>query len=819
MKDKLVPYLVALAVFIVAAVAYFSPVLEGKQIFQNDIAHFKGVSKEINDFRTTHHEEPYWTNRAFGGMPSYQLSTYYPHNYIKKLDSVLRFLPRPADYLFLYFVGFFALLMVLKVDWKLAVLGALGFGFSTYLISILGVGHNAKAHAIAYMPLVLAGILAVFKRNYLWGFILTALAMALEITASHPQMTYYLLFVILIMGIVFLVDAIKQKTVPIFFKSVGIITIAFVLAIGVNATSLLATKEYAAFSTRSKSELTLTAEGTPKKEITSGLSKEYITQYSYGLAETFNLLIPRFMGGGNRENLGTNSDLYEFLAAKPDIDRRQAKAQAENFPGYWGDQIIIEAPFYIGAVFIFLFVLGLFIVKGRLKIWLLAVTIFAILLSWGKHFSALTDFFIDYIPMYNKFRAVTSIQVIAQMAIPLLGIIALNQFLKKDKFNADTEKKLKLAVMSVGGLVLMFLLFGTSLFNFESFRDQQLAGVDQQLPGFIDSIISDRKRMFTNDSLRSLLLILAAAGLLWGYLKSKLNRKIVVGGFVVLILVDMVGVDRRYVNTEDFVAKSRVEVPYVASEANKAIMRDTTYYRVMNFNVDPFNDGSTSYFHNSVGGYHAAKPRRYNELYEYQIAKNNMEVLAMLNTKYFIFTDNQVDPPIERVQLNADANGNAWFVTSVQFVDTADEEMNALKGLRTKIDAVIHKDFKSVIKKDHFEIDSTATISLTSYAANELTYESSASSEQLVVFSDIYYKDGWNAYVDGVLTPHVRANYVLRAMVLPAGKHQIVFKFEPTVIKTGSTITLISYALLFLVPLGWFFVEKKSHKTRAESAE
>ncbi|MCK0130654.1 YfhO family protein [Flavobacteriaceae bacterium F08102] len=814
MKDKIVPYVTALLIFVVVAIAYFSPVLEGKQLFQNDIANFKGVSKEISDYRAKHHQEPYWTNRAFGGMPSYQLSTYYPHNYIKKLDSVLRFLPRPADYLFLYFVGFFALLMVLKVDWKLAILGALGFGFSTYLISILGVGHNAKAHAIAYMPLVLAGIITVFRGHYFGGFILTAVAMALEITASHPQMTYYLLFMVLILGIVFMIDAFKQKTLAQFFKSVGVLFAALVIAIGVNATSLLATKEYAAHSTRAKSELTITPEGTPKKEIPSGLSREYITQYSYGKVETFNLLIPRFTGGGNREDLGVKADLFEFLNAQPEIGRKQAESYAENFPGYWGDQIIVEAPFYIGAVFIFLFVFGLFFVKGRMKVWLLSATIFSILLSWGKNFPALTNFFIDYVPLYNKFRAVTSIQVIAQMAIPLLGILALNQFLKTKSFKKDDLKKLKWAAFGVGGVVLFFVLFGTSLFSFESFRDQQLQGINQHFPGFIDTIIKDRKRIFFNDSVRSLLLILFAAGLLWGFMKAKLSRKTVFIGFVVLILFDLVGVDRRYVNTENFVAKRKVEQPYVASEINKTILQDTTYYRVMNFNVDPFNDGSTSYFHNSIGGYHAAKPRRYQELYEHYIAKNNMEILAMLNTKYFIFTDNQVDPPVERVQLNPDANGNAWFVTSVHFVDTADEEIQALDGLRTKTDVVVNNEFKPIVKKDQFEIDSTATIKLTHYEPNELIYESFASSEQLVVFSDMYYKEGWNAYVDGELTPHIRANYVLRAMVLPAGKHQVVFKFEPRVIKTGSTITLISYALLFLIPLGWFFLDKRNQEPK-----
>ena len=364
-KNKIVQILIALGVFVLVSLAYFSPVLEGKQINQSDIAQFRGVSKEIVDFRKEHKAEPYWTNRAFGGLPTYQVSIYYPHNYIKEVDSLLRFLPRPADYLFLYFLGFFVLLSVLRIDWKLAIIGALAFGFSTYFISIFAAGHNAKAHAIAYMPMVLAGILLVFKRRYLAGFILTALAMAFEISASHPQMTYYLLFMVLILGLVYLIDAIKKKEFSHFIKSVGLLTVSVVLAVGVNATSLMATKEYAATSTRSKSELTILPNGQAKEHISSGLSREYITQYSVGLAESFNILIPRFYGGGSGEKIGKNSETYQFLKDK--IGRRQAQNFVDNFPAYWGEQIIVEAPFYIGSVLLFLFVLGLFLVKGSLK--------------------------------------------------------------------------------------------------------------------------------------------------------------------------------------------------------------------------------------------------------------------------------------------------------------------------------------------------------------------------------------------------------------------------------------------------------------------
>ena len=798
---KFLPLLVALLSFVIISLAYFSPVLEGKELFQSDIAQFRGMSKEVKEFRDQYHEEPYWTNRAFGGMPTYQLSTYYPNDFIKKIDGVLRFLPRPADYLFLYFLGFFALLSVLKVDWKLAIVGALGFGFSTYLIIILGVGHNAKAHAIAYMPFVLAGLLLVFQKKYLQGFVLTALAMALEINASHPQMTYYLMFAVLIFGIVQMIDAIKEKELPVFFKQVGILLVAVVLAIGVNATSLLATKEYAEHSTRSKSELTINPDGSPK-EITSGLSKEYITQYSFGLLETFDLFIPRFMGGSNSEKLDKESFTYRYL--KERAGRKQALGFAENAPMYWGDQPIVAAPPYLGAVFIFLFVLGALLVKGPLKKWLVAATIFSILMSWGKNFDLLTNFFIDYIPLYNKFRAVSSIQVIAEIAVPLLGILGLHHFLNVKVDKGEKRKAFKWAAISVAGLALFFTAVGANLFAFESFRD---ANYENMLAGLSDVLIEDRRTIFFQDSLRSLVYVVITACLLWLFFTEKIKKDIVVAGILILVLLDLVNVDKRYVNNDDFITKSKLEKPFELSPIQGEILKDKGHYRVMNFMVDPLNDGSTSFYHNSIGGYHAAKPRRFQELYEFQIARNNMEVLNMLNTKYFIFPG---ENNIENVQLNEEANGNAWFVEQVEYVETANEEIRALDSLKTKEKVVLTGNYKADLNDLRFENDSTASIVLTSYKANELKYNTKTEKSQLAVFSEIYYKDGWNAYLDGEQIPYMRANYVLRAAVVPAGDHELVFKFEPKVIQTGNTVSLISYGLLLLIPLGWYFKERKT---------
>ncbi|MFK5879719.1 MAG: hypothetical protein QM478_09515 [Flavobacteriaceae bacterium] len=818
---KIIPYAVAILVFVIVSVAYFSPVLEGKQIKQSDITQFIGSSKEIKDFRKQHGEEPYWTNSSFGGMPAYVVSAYYPNDYIKKLDRLIRFLPRPADYLFLYFVGFFVLLMTLKVDWKLAIVGSLGFGLSTYLIIILGVGHNAKAHAIAYMPLVLSGILLVFQRKYLVGFVLTAFAMALELSANHIQMTYYLFFFVAILGIVQLIDAIKKKELPHFTKSSVILIVAVVLAIGTNATSLMATKEYSKHSTRSKSELTIKPDGSPKENITSGLSNDYITQYSYGKSETFNLFIPRFMGGTSNEQV-EDSEVQVFFQNAVDngLNIEQANYYYRFVRMYWGDQPIVAAPAYIGALFIFLFILALFLVKGNLKYWLLAATIFSILMSWGYNLnldnsgvSIITNFFIDYVPLYNKFRAVSSIQVIAEVAIPLLGILGLKELLSKDVSKESKLKALKFSSIIVGGLALIFTLLGSELFSFITPVDLQ---IDEQIEGFLDAIVADRQTLFFDDSLRTLILISILAAALWLYLKDKINQTILIIGFAVLLLFDLVNVDKRYVNDAYFTSARKVSRPFKATAIDKEILKDKEHYRVANFNKGLMNDGSTSYFHNSIGGYSAVKPRRYQELYDFHISKGNKEVLNMLNTKYIIGAGENRQPKLD---VNLKANGNAWFVQNFKVVNSADEEIKALDSINTKMTAIFNSyEFGISFKPDdgpsNYLVDSLASINLTEYKANYLKYDSNNSNVGFAVFSEIYYKDGWNAYIDNqMITPRnlFRVDYVLRAIVVPEGKHTIEFKFEPSVISTGSIISLISYLLLLLVPIGWIFIEKKKN--------
>ena len=797
---KLLPHIIIIVGFVVVALAYFNPVLQGKQIFQSDIMQYIGMAKQQNDFREATGEETYWTNSAFGGMPTYQLGAHYPNNYIKKLDHTLRFLPRPADYLFLYLAGFYILLLVLKVDYKLAALGALAFGFSTYLIIILGVGHNAKAHAISYMPLVLSGILLTFQKRYIYGFLLTTIALGLELSANHYQMTYYLMLLVLVLGIVYLIDAYKKQMLPHFFKAVGILVVAVIFSIGLNATNIMATQEYVKESTRGKSELTINPDGSPK-ELSSGLDREYITAYSYGIPETFNLFIPRFMGGGSYEDVGKDSETYEYfkaLGATP----VQALNEAKQTPTYWGKQPIVEAPAYVGAVIIFLFVLALFLVKGRLKWWLVAGTIMSLLLSYGKNLGFLTDLFIDYFPLYNKFRAVSSIQVILELCIPVLAIFGLVKLFSDFNKKEEKLKALKYTTVITGGIALILLLFKGSLFEFVGGNDGRYIQAYGQ--GFIDAVKTDRRSLFVNDTLRTLVLVLLSAGVIWFFLNKKLSEKLVVVVFAVLILFDLVLVDRRYVNNDDFVSAIQVQKPYQASPVDIEIQKDKSHYRVFDLTT---SSTKPSYFHNSLNGYNAAEMRRYKSVFNFYIAQNHLGVLNMLNTKYIIAQDEEGETV---PYTNTDANGNAWFISELEELPNANKEIMALDSLNTNLKAV-YTGFEGLSKS--FNIDSLASINLVDYKPNYLKYESSNSNDGFAVFSENYYVHGWNAYIDGTIVSHVRVNYILRGLQIPAGNHTIEFKFEPQVITTGSSIAMASSIVLVLLLLGGLFFEFKKNNS------
>ena len=821
--QKIIPHLLVIIGFAIVSLVYFYPILQGNKIFQSDIVQYTGMAKEQNDFRKETNEEPYWTNSAFGGMPTYQLGAKYPNDAIGALDDALRFLPRPADYLFLYFLGFYVLLMVLKVDPLKAFFGALAFGLSTYLIIILGVGHNAKAHAIAYMPMVVAGVLLVFQRKYILGGILTMIAAALEINANHFQMTYYLLFLLLIIAIYYGFQALKNKEYTELGKTVGVFMAAAILAVGVNATNLMATAEYTDFSIRGKSELTFKPDGSVNTT-NSAMEHDYITEYSYGIAESFNLIAPRLFGGGNSETLGEDSSLYTFLL---NYGATPAEAlQTVEYYGktYWGDQPIVAAPAYIGAIVFFLAVLGLFHDQRKIKYVFLAGAILSLVLSWGKNFDGLTRFFIDFVPLYDKFRAVSSIQVVLELCIPVLAVMGLQSFFTTEK-EQQWSSLWKAAVTSIGLIVALFLVKG--VFNFSGAMDEQLIqlfGESQDKSfgiNFINALKEDRMNFYTSDLLRSGILIAIAAVALWLYIQNKLAATTAVIAVGFLMVADLFMVDKRYVynNHDQFKTAREVDMPFEPTEIDNQILKDTSTYRV--YEIQGRMQARTSYFHKSVGGYSAVRPRRFDQLFDYNVEKNISElgntidfqtmsltkgnpVLDMLNVKYVIVPTGQGEVPI----VNPFVNGNAWFVENVKFVSSADEEMKALASLDTKREVVINS-LTNDMKESTFKRDTTASIQLFSHQPNTLKYNSNNSNAGFAVFSENYYKNGWNATIDGKEAKIYQVNYVLRGLQIPAGKHTIEFKFEPQVVKTGSTIALFSaIGMLLLIAAGVYFGNK-----------
>lgn len=784
---KIIPHFIVIVLFALIALAFFYPVLQGKGILQSDIVQYTGMAKERNDYRQTQQKETYWTNSAFGGMPTYQLGAQYPYDFVKKIDQTLRFLPRPADYLFLYFLGFYLFLLVLKVDYKNAFLGAIAFGLSTYLIIILGVGHNAKAHAIAYFAPVLAGIVLVFQRKYLWGGLLTAVALSLELCANHFQMTYYLLLLVALLGAFELYKALKEKQFKDFTKAIAVLIGALMISMLSNATLLLTTKEYADWSTRSKSTLTIAPDGTPK-ETSSGLSKNYITEYSYGIGESFNLIVPRLLGGSNHEPLGDQSKTYNFLIQKG-VPPQQALMHFNNLPTYWGDQPIVAAPAYIGAVVFFLFILALFTLRGTLKWWLVAGSTMALLLSWGKNFPFLTNLMIDYFPLYNKFRAVSSIQVILELCVPILAILGLYQFTKTE-ITSRKKTLLYALYLSLGLMLLLFIAKGFC--DFIGANDAMYAqyyGND-----VVQMIKEDRKSIYTADLLRSTILILLSALALLLYQYKKIPQWGMQLALLALLFFDLGGVARRYVNKESFVDNYQIENPFQPTPADQQLLQDKSYYRVYEPEIG-INGARTSYFHHSIGGYHAAKPKRIQELFDYQIAKGNMQVLNMLNVKYVLLRNEQQQ--IQPMQ-NDEALGNAWFVSKLTLQPNDDELMKALSSFNPSQEALATlSDLKTTLPTNYIS-DSTATIALKSYRPDRLEYESQNPHNGFAVFSEMYYPHGWKAFIDGKETPFYRVDYTLRAMPIPAGKHQILFTFAPSIVSKTSYVTLTGSLLLLL---------------------
>ena len=811
-KD-LAPYLVAIILFIILSLAFFYPVIQGKRLQQADIQRFKGMSKELVDHRNETGEEALWANNMFTGMPAYMTSVKYPGNLIAHVDSFLKLgLPHPADYVFLYFIGFFILLLALRINPWLSLVGSLAFAFSSYFFIIIEAGHNTKAVAVAYMAPVLAGIILTFRGKYIIGALLTALFLALELRANHLQVTYYLLLIVILYGIYELAETIRKKSYARFIKAFGFLLIAAFIAVLTHATNLWIASDHSQYTTRGTSELSMN-----ESNQTSGLDRDYVTAWSYGVAETFTLFVPDFMGGSTTSELSKKSEFYKTLREN-NVPVAQANNYIKQLPVYWGSQPFTSGPVYVGAIVFFFFILSLFIVKGKFKWWLLSVAVLSIFLAWGKNFMVFTDFFLDYVPGYNKFRAVTIILVMAELAIPLLAIIGISKILKGEIEKKSLLKYMKYTAYILGAILLLFIVMPGMFFDFNGVQDAQM---QKQL---VDALILDRKYILRMDALRSLIFMGLAFGLIWLWMSEKIKYAYVLLILGVLIIADMWFVNRRYLDQDNFVRKSKLETPFQPTVADNFILQDTDpNFKVLNLTVSPFNDGNTPYFHKSIGGYHGAKLGRYQELIEYQIspeidklsqglqnaktmqdAENilvQLPVLNMLNTRYIII--NPQGQPI----INRNAMGNVWLVDDYQLVNNANEEIMALTGFDPARTAIIDKRFESDLNGLKIANDSLAAISFLEYKPNYLKYTSNTSSEQLAVFSEIYYKDGWNAYVDGELYPHFRVNYVLRAIVLPAGSHTIEFKFEPEIYSEGETISFASSLLLILLVVGFGGIE------------
>ena len=779
--------------FVIISVSYFSPILKGEKIYQNDIVQYTGMAKEQNDFRNLNGSETYWTDSAFSGMPTYLLGAKYPHNYIKKIDLFLRFLPRPADYLLLYLINFYVFLLVLKMDYKLAFLGSVFFAFSTYLIIIIGAGHNSKAHAIAYMPLVLAGIILVFNKSYYTGFFITTLALGLEICANHFQMTYYLMFIVVLLGLYYLFNFYKRKLLKEYFKSIAILFSALFFSIALNASTIMSTYDYSKQSTRGLNEITISPDGNQIQS--DGLDYDYITEYSYGFFESLNLFIPRLIGGGSVEKLDSDSESFKYFKSIG-ANTIQARDAIEFSPTYWGSQPIVEAPAYIGIVVFFLFILSIFLVSNRNKYWLLSSIIISLLLSYGKNLSFLTDIFINFFPFYNKFRAVSSIQVILELCVPVLAVYSLHTIIHKN----ITSKVLKTALnktLAVFVILVIGLYLSIDLFDFRGVNDSLY--VDAYGPGYLDALKLDRIILYKSDLFRTFIYVILSFLILSFYRKKIISSNLLIVLFLIIGSYDLVGFNHNYVNSDDFVKSKNVEVPYKANKADVSILNDKSKFRVLDLTS---NSTKASYFHNSVLGYHAAKLSNYDALLKFYISKNHMPVLNMLNVKYFISKN---DNDEFEAYVNEDANGNAWFVENIYKVDSQNEAILSLDSLNLNKSVVSTK-----IRSQKFKILDNSTINLVEFKSNYLKYTASNNEDGYAVFSEIFYPHGWKVYVNGTETNFDNVNVALRGLYLNKGNNTIECYFSPDVVNKSSYVSLGSSLLLFLLMMSSLFYNIKN---------
>ncbi|MBM7421391.1 MULTISPECIES: YfhO family protein [Chryseobacterium] len=833
-KNKNLIYIaVSLIAFLVLAFLYSTPVFTGKQLFQHDIVQYRGGAKELIDYRNNFDKETYWSDSMFGGMPTYQMGSRFEGDIIKKVDSYLNILPRPVNYLFLLFSGFFLLGMVAVRNWKYALLGATFFGLSTYFYIIIAAGHNGKVNTIEYFAPLLAGILLVYiRKKYVLGFIITTLFFGLQIAANHPQMTYYLFLGLGFLFISELVRAIKKK-VPMkhFLISSGIIASALAIGVGMNSQRIMANSEYIKETVRGKQILnteTHTAGNT-------GMDKESILMWSYGQLETLNLFIPRLMGGGSQEPEGK-----EMMEKVQQLVQDNVTSQAEydriskGFGSltYWGDQPGTSGPAYQGAIVCFLALLGFFFASKKYRYWILGATILTILLAWGSNFMPLSDFFIEYVPFYSKFRAPSSILVVVELLFPLIAIIGLYRFFNSETLEEDYKKKI-LTYVGGGtlGLTLLLIIFGKSILGFYTDNEKLY------LPPFLlDYLVDERFSMFRTDAIKALLYVGITVAVLFFVLKQKLNQNIALVIIGLVSLFDLWAVNKRYLNDDNYVDKIFAENPFqtegsdylaekVGDNANlqsilasipvnktleTIVENDKKHYRIYNQVLGTTSETNTSYFKASIGGYHAVKLRRYDDLLNKYIVQPDSvktpKILNLLNTKYMIFGN----PGEPQVVPNPKANGNAWFVSDLKFVNTPDEEIKYIGEIDSKKTAVINASDKSYFDNRPVQADSTATINLTKYEANELEFKSQSKTPQLAVFSEIYYPHGWKVFVDEKEVPYIKADYLLRAVHIPAGNHHIKMIFEPQVIETGKWISLLCFGLFIaLSAFGIFWLNKK----------
>jgi xanthosine utilization system XapX-like protein len=803
--------------FVVLCFVYFAPAFQGKVLMQSDVQKAEATQSEIMKYKAEDGIGPLWTNSMFGGMPTYQIWVKYPSNVTTYVISALKAVfPNPVDIVLIGLLGTYFLMIVLGLSPWMAVIGAISFAFSSYNFIFLEAGHSNQAMAISFFPAILASVILTLRGKYWLGAGLTAFFIAMEIRSNHIQMTYYLAIALFVLVIFEFFQAKKSNTLNQFGKSFAILTLSVLLAVAVNASSLWTTYEYSKLSTRGKSNIT-----TDSAQPNAGLDKEYAYQWSQGIGETITLLIPNAYGGASMPILTAESQVAKAIVAKG-VDATQAAGFAQQMPVYWGPKPFTSGPWYFGAFIFFLFVFGLFIVKNKLKWWLLAATVLSIFLSFGKNFSLFSDLFFNYFPLYNKFRSVEFNLVIASLCVPILACLAIFEASKIDVDQKELVKKLKLSAYIVLGTLLVLLGIPTLLFSFKAETHQdflnqliQMTGGDQSFGTSIaQALVEDRISLFRADAIRSLLFIIAGIVVLWALINKKIAQPLALVLIGLIVLSDLWSIDKRYLNDEKFVAKSTMAQQITPRTVDEFILRDKDpNYRVFDLTTSSFQSADASYFHKSIGGYHAAKLKRFQEMVDKQFTGSiNQDILDMLNTKYFI-TQGKEGQDVG-MQVNPTACGNAWFVPSVQFVKDNDQEMQAISSFNPKKEAIVHQEFKSLVESEKVGVAQNGGIVLTSYHPDLLKYEYTSDKNVVAVFSEIWYPKGWKMYVDGEEKPCFRANYILRAAVLPGGNHKVEWRFEPQSYFLGEKISLFGSIVLTLI-LGFAIYHARSRKQPA----